>query len=868
MEVPVRRTPGTQVATQTRGYADAALVDLGPIAQGLGKIAEASKAKQLQAAEEARKLQLAQEKFDLNKRLLEERQRMTEDYQARKLDPARSIDTFAEDLDLDYEAAHNAILEEYWNQGYDEELLADMASQLGGVRTTFFTNGLEYQATSLASRAMTDLDKMNVMASQSVATNPDSFAEMDQFIQENVDLNPYLTPQQKEAAKANGRATLIGSGGKALAKLQPDLVFELLDPTGEWRAAEQVTPAAVGTSVTAKAGSWQSVATTVANELGLDAGEVAAVMSFETGGTMNPNIQGGDGGRYLGLIQFGPEEQRKYGIKVGSTPEQWSQAILGFMKDRGFKPGMGIEDFYSTILAGSPGRYNATDSNGTNVTNAIPRILKDHGPKAKAWLESALETVDPGASTANQSPALDMAETAPTTPQSGPFAPNMGQTGNALLDAMTGEQRIQVLGWAMESVKQQQVAEKSAMDVVINNIKAEALSNGEVATAIPSEAEVLRVYGPVAGPQVWAEVQQTLQVGKSIQTFRTMDGASIQAKLNGLKPTPGSDTYATELQIYEAAQKAASQILQEREDDPAAYVMKHFPSVAAAAEKGEGAYYAALDRAFEQLGIDPQQVSPMPKASADKIAKDWGLMDPSAKVQFFMDNFKTMGEDRFQKFVRDMRGTPAEKEARIFALLGPTTGRTTITRVLEGMEVIRKDSARRPDFNKLRTNFREQAFSALGNLDADTSGAIQDAAAALYVMNGGDPANIDAEIYEESLQVAMGGRQIADMTNKTWGWNEIVKDQTILPPNVTKKQFENWIESRKPGDLTALSVRGLPPLYGDGKTKVALQDIIDYGVFVMLAPDLYGIKMATDGGKLVDETGQAFVVRIGKGTIK
>ena len=40
-------------------------------------------------------------------------------------------------------------------------------------------------------------------------------------------------------------------------------------------------------------------------------------MSYETGGKLDPNQWGGAGGRYLGLIQFGPEEQRKCGVEPG-----------------------------------------------------------------------------------------------------------------------------------------------------------------------------------------------------------------------------------------------------------------------------------------------------------------------------------------------------------------------------------------------------------------------------------------------------------------------------------------------------------------------------------------------------------------------
>jgi hypothetical protein len=144
-------------------------------------------------------------------------------------------------------------------------------------------------------------------------------------------------------------------------------------------------------------GAWSSVPVEVGKALGLDPMDVASVMSFETGGKMDPKLMGGAGGNYMGLIQFGPEERRKYGINANSTPEQWTSAITNFMKDRGFKNGMGIEDFYSTILTGSPGNYDRKDANGTSVRNAIPKILNDHRSNAERFLANALPGIGPTA---------------------------------------------------------------------------------------------------------------------------------------------------------------------------------------------------------------------------------------------------------------------------------------------------------------------------------------------------------------------------------------------------------------------------------------------------------------------------------------
>lgn len=133
------------------------------------------------------------------------------------------------------------------------------------------------------------------------------------------------------------------------------------------------------------ANAWASVAHGVADKWGLPAVQVASIFSYETAGTFSPTIMGGKNGQYQGLIQFGPEERRKYGITAKSTPAQWTTAINSFLEDRGFKSGMGILDLYSTINAGTPGRYNASDGNGT-VRSHVTKILGEHQGAAEKWL--------------------------------------------------------------------------------------------------------------------------------------------------------------------------------------------------------------------------------------------------------------------------------------------------------------------------------------------------------------------------------------------------------------------------------------------------------------------------------------------------
>ena len=114
-----------------------------------------------------------------------------------------------------------------------------------------------------------------------------------------------------------------------------------------------------------------------ARKLGLDPYEFGGFLSLESGVNMDPNIVGGAGGRHKGLIQFGSNEQKLYGIAGPQTRASQMPKVLQYFQDRGFKPGMGIDRAYATVLGGNPNvSLSAKDSFGTSVTGALPRFKK------------------------------------------------------------------------------------------------------------------------------------------------------------------------------------------------------------------------------------------------------------------------------------------------------------------------------------------------------------------------------------------------------------------------------------------------------------------------------------------------------------
>ena len=131
--------------------------------------------------------------------------------------------------------------------------------------------------------------------------------------------------------------------------------------------------------------------TNASRNLGIDPSDLATAISYETGGTFNHNLWGGKDGNYFGLIQFGPNERARYGVKEGQSVSDQMGAVERYLRDRGLKPGMGLLDVYSTINAGRPGLYDRSDAGhggapGT-VADKVNTQMGGHVTKAATLLK-------------------------------------------------------------------------------------------------------------------------------------------------------------------------------------------------------------------------------------------------------------------------------------------------------------------------------------------------------------------------------------------------------------------------------------------------------------------------------------------------
>jgi hypothetical protein len=137
----------------------------------------------------------------------------------------------------------------------------------------------------------------------------------------------------------------------------------------------------------------------ISAQLGVDPLDVATFINYETGGRLvsgqyrrGLDTWGGDGGRYLGWIQFSPDNQAKYGVRVGMTPMEMAQAVVKYMKNSGIKPGDSLDMLYQAVQAPAllgqaraRGRNIGSDSNGS-ISGHVARMRREHAGVSGRWL--------------------------------------------------------------------------------------------------------------------------------------------------------------------------------------------------------------------------------------------------------------------------------------------------------------------------------------------------------------------------------------------------------------------------------------------------------------------------------------------------
>lgn len=916
MRVPTRINPQTEPVAARQPYLQGQGADWSGLAREVQGIAGDLRADQLK-----------REEFDLNSEFVKHTNRRRLDFEARTQVADPGAAGFTERLATDYEGEDQALVQRYKDQGYSEESTRRFELQLGQLRGTMVGQGLAFQGQSAKVNGSVRVGELGTQLSQYASAQPDAIGSSLDELEHNINLLPGLTAPEKQEMFQRERVGVIMGAGQGLARSRPQDVIRALDPQSlvtpsvGGRSANAWGNVAV--DVANEFGlNPTELAAVMSFESGLDpnrqnaSGHLGLIQFGKAEQAQYGITKGSTPEQWTKAIsqffkdrglQKGASIEDVYSTILTGSPGNYDRADSNGTTVRNAVPRI-IRDHLAVADAWLGPREQAPVTEATSsaplspmVAGNLPLTIQNRAQNADGSIstvrtisigtdqgEVLIPTVVDNKVVSNEEAIKHYKETGEnfgtfkTVEDADKYAEwlhnqhaeelnrETGKTGIPALDLMDAQQRAQVLAWAKTASTQTDAYARAAVQDKVANEKAAISATGQSANPV-TDAE-LAVLGPQAA-FVKQELEALRKAGPAISGMQTASAADIMAQVEALKPT---DTAASDFQeknqVYQALRQSAQQNIAARDRDPGAYVIAAFPQIAqqldaAKTPADRKAAYGAMDQAYEKLGIPPSKRFYGSNAQTEAIGKQYEMAGPEQKLGIMEGLAAEMGWAGAGRTLGRGAGPEVAGDFALYSTLRTLpTYRATFSRVLAGRAIIEKDSARRPSEAVTSNAFGDGLGKAIHNLDADLSRLYNEAAAALYVKDGGNTGNqalTDPGLYKKALREALGGQSDnpdTGIVNKSQGQ---ARDWTILPVGVTGKQLDDWVEGLSPGDLTRLSVNGRQPTDKSGR-HLPLQTIVDEGVFVMLAPGIYGIKLGSDGKLVGDGRGNAFQLHLDK----
>lgn len=668
--------------------------------------------------------------------------------------------------------------------------------------------------------------------------NPGEWQEVFKQGEDLYDLHPTASPGQKAVWKEKWRTR----AGKRLFEANPQYFIDWQKQRQETQQAQPKAEPGAGLDapslpaqiVPAKTAGLRGAIKKSAAELGISPVDLATVISYETGGKFSPSIMGGKGGRYIGLIQFGPEERKRYGASADQTPEQQMEAVTRYLKDRGLKPGMGLADLYSTINAGTPGRYKASDRAGYTVARHVKEMANSRHRRNAEKLVGGEEV-----QVASNDPTIGITQAEPQAEPVGNGA-NYGILGDNIhpaLQSIPYEERV-----------------KMAKDVAIsytNAIESDVASIKE--TGVPVVANpnsILSAMDPAKARKWMRDRELALRHYEAVTDMQSMSEAEIAQRIEMERPTPGSPSFADEEANFNGLVTEGNSIVALRDKDPAAAADKAFPEVAAlkaafdpAKPETLGALVDARIEAQKRIGIATEKRAPLTKAESRSIAE---LMDssPDAAMKLAYDLTENVPEQASDILAQVADDAPGLAAAAEFIVKGGEPD--TLRYLAEQRELTRDKNFKEPsrdsvDVAKINHEAYGTAFLALPQRRSTLEGSAWQIFQAMARRRGMMP-DIKSEdgqkLYREALNVAAGG--YSKNGEQYGGIVKVNGFSTLAPIGMKASEVKDRLRSISEADLAKLPpIKSAMPEFpvkaediaegylvavGDGIYRVALDD--------------------------------------------
>lgn len=215
--------------------------------------------------------------------------------------------------------------------------------------------------------------------------------------------------------------------------------------------------------------------------------------------------------------------------------------------------------------------------------------------------------------------------------------------------------------------------------------------------------EVRAVEGEDGLAKLLTARERAFTLHDAVTGYEGLTRDQIMEKVDALKPKEGSDSYAQDKAIYEAALQASSAVIEERESDPAA-VMQRVKPVREAGMRAESAegdaapkamadYLNAMDAAYSDAYVKPSSRRYLTNQQAKAIVGSLseGIGDPGQRLRDTLAGLRGTYGKRFPSVLNQLIDAGLPAEARGFLAIEDDP--TMATRFTRGLTVAKDQEA-------------------------------------------------------------------------------------------------------------------------------------------------------------------------------
>lgn len=286
---------------------------------------------------------------------------------------------------------------------------------------------------------------------------------------------------------------------------------------------------------------------------------------------------------------------------------------------------------------------------------------------------------------------------------------------------------------------------------------------------VPSKAVLQSAFGEHEGAQRYEVASKAAGLSGDIAALQQLPTDEILARVDSYRPTK-ADGAADQAQLYGMVSKSASDILKQRQDDPAGYMAQFAPRTQAAwqafqqsdSPEARAAYFAAIEADRERLQLPKGDI--LPNAYAKSLAAEIANPKSAEQLASLMESEAQRWGDRWP----DVHAQIAKDIPDMAAVIGSGIGRTAAVTLASTAKLKDKElqamlppSVKWSDVQDGVANKFEDVRRSFPAEGARTWEAIRDSAVRLsvsYMQAGDSKDNAIGKAYKELIdrQYAIG----------------------------------------------------------------------------------------------------------------